>query len=231
VFEDGRMLVTERPGRLRIVTPGGELSEPVAGLPKVDARDQGGLFDVAIDPDFSSNQTIYWSYAEPREGGNGAAMARGRLITGDGDPRVEDVQVLFRQMPTLDSTLHFGSRIAIAPDGTLFLTLGERGILEGRVQAQDLEDLLRISTVYGTGSAGTGTFIHRIIAGGGIPYLDSVLSLIHEEPRDARAGARVHSGSRAPLRMTREKDRPPPAPGGPPNHCSDRVTNMRGLNA
>lgn len=138
VLEDGRMLVTERPGRMRIVTPDGELSRPVVGLPEVDARDQGGLLDVAIDPAFSSNQTIYWSYAEPREGGNGTALAKGRLITGDGDPRVEDVKVIFRQMPTLDSVMHFGSRIVFAPDGTLFLTLGERSILAGRVQSQDL---------------------------------------------------------------------------------------------
>jgi glucose/arabinose dehydrogenase len=138
VFEDGRMLVTERPGRMRIVTPEGELSKPVAGLPEVDARDQGGLLDIAIDPEFSSNQTIYWSYAEPREDGNGTALARGRLITDDGDPRVEDVEVIFRQKPSLDSTMHFGSRIAFARDGTLFLTLGERSILEGRVQSQDL---------------------------------------------------------------------------------------------
>jgi glucose/arabinose dehydrogenase len=138
VFEDGRLLVTERPGRLRIVTPDGELSAPVAGLPEVDARGQGGLLDVAIDPDFSSNQTIYWSYAEPREDGNGTAMARGRLIEGEGDPRVEDVQVTFRMMPSLRSDKHFGSRIVFAPDGTLFLTLGERSILAGRVQSQDL---------------------------------------------------------------------------------------------
>ena len=138
VFEDGRMLVTERPGRLRVVTPDGKVSTPVARLPEVDARGQGGLLDVAIDPEFSSNQTIYWSYAEPRADGNGTAMARGRLITDDGDPRVEDVQVIFRMMPSLRSDKHFGSRIAFAPDGTLFLTLGERSILEGRVQAQDL---------------------------------------------------------------------------------------------
>jgi glucose/arabinose dehydrogenase len=138
VFEDGRLLVTERPGRLRIVTPDGELSTPVAGLPEVDARGQGGLLDVAIDPEFSSNQTIYWSYAEPREDGNGTAMARGRLIEDGGDPRVEDVQVIFQMKPSLESDKHFGSRIAFAPDGTLFLTLGERSILAGRVQAQDL---------------------------------------------------------------------------------------------
>jgi glucose/arabinose dehydrogenase len=153
VFEDGRMLVTERPGRLRIVTPEGALSEPVSGLPEVDARDQGGLLDVAIDPDFSSNQTIYWSYAEPREDGNGTAMGKGRLITDDGEPRVEGVEVIFRQMPSLDSTMHFGSRIAFAPDGTLFLTLGERFILEGRVQAQDLQSHLgKIVRVHKDGS-------------------------------------------------------------------------------
>jgi aldose sugar dehydrogenase len=138
VFEDGRMLVTERPGRLRVVTKEGELSTPVAGLPEVDAEGQGGLLDVAIDPEFSSNQTIYWSYAEPREDGNGTALARGRLITGEGDPRVEDVQVIFRMLPSLRSSAHFGSRIAFRSDDTLFLTLGERSILEGRVQSQDL---------------------------------------------------------------------------------------------
>jgi glucose/arabinose dehydrogenase len=138
VFEDGRLLVTERPGRLRIVTPDGELSAPVAGLPEVDARGQGGLLDVAIDPEFSSNQTIYWSYSEPREDGNGTAMASGRLIADGGEPRVEDVKVIFRMMPSLESDKHFGSRIVFAPDGALFLTLGERSILEGRVQSQDL---------------------------------------------------------------------------------------------
>ena len=163
VFEDGRMLVTERPGRLRVVTPDGALSRPVAGLPEVDARDQGGLLDVAIDPDFSENQTIYWSYAEPREGGNGTAMAKGRLITGDGDPRVEDVQVIFRQMPTVDSTMHFGSRIAFAPDGALFLTLGERSILEGRVQSQDLGSHLgKVVRIHEDGSVPEDTpFVDR----------------------------------------------------------------------
>jgi len=138
VLADGRMLVTERPGRLRVISPDGKLSRPVAGLPGVDAEDQGGLLELAVDPDFASNQTLYWTYAEPRDGGNGTALARGRLITDAGDPRVEDVQVIFRQMPTLRSTKHFGSRIVFAPDGALFLTLGERSIPEGRVQAQDL---------------------------------------------------------------------------------------------
>jgi glucose/arabinose dehydrogenase len=153
LFEDGRMLVTERPGRLRVVTPDGALSEPVTGLPEVDARDQGGLLDVAIAPDFSSSQTIYWSYAEPREGGTGTALAKGRLVTDGGAPRVEDVQVIFQQQPTMDSTLHYGSRIAFAPDGTLFLTLGERSILEGRVQSQDLGSHLgKVIRIHADGS-------------------------------------------------------------------------------
>ena len=135
---DGAMLVTERPGRLRIVAADGTLSEPVAGLPQVDARDQGGLLDVALDPSFPDNARIYWSYAEPRDGGNGTAVARGRLVR-DGAPRLEEVEVIWRMTPTLDSTKHFGSRLVFARDGALFVTTGERSILPGRRQAQQLD--------------------------------------------------------------------------------------------
>ncbi len=138
---DGAMLVTERPGRLRIVGEDGALSRPVLGLPRVDARDQGGLLDVVLDPRFADNRLIYWSYAEPREGGNGTAVARGRLVQGEA-PRVEDVRVIWRQRPTLDSTMHFGSRLVFARDGTLFVTTGERSILAGRRQAQRLDSAL-----------------------------------------------------------------------------------------
>jgi glucose/arabinose dehydrogenase len=139
---DGRILVTERPGRLRVVDKEGKLSEPVAGLPAVDARNQGGLLDVTLDPDFASNHLIYWSYAEPRDGGvNNTAVARGRL-TEEGAPRVENVQVIFHQEPSLNSTLHFGGRLVFGRDGTLFITLGERSITEGRMQAQRLDGLL-----------------------------------------------------------------------------------------
>jgi glucose/arabinose dehydrogenase len=138
----GRMLVTERPGRLRIVTADGTLSEPVAGLPAVDARNQGGLLDVALDPSFASNHLIYWSYAEPREGGlTNSAVARGRLVE-DGPPRVDDVQVIFHQAPSLNSTMHYGGRLVFTRDGTLFVTLGERSITEGRMQAQRMDGLL-----------------------------------------------------------------------------------------
>jgi glucose/arabinose dehydrogenase len=135
---DGRMLVTEKPGGLRIVTPQGQKSEPVSGLPRVDARGQGGLLDVELGPDFSRSGQIYWTYYEPRQGGNGLAVARGRLIDG-ARPRIENVQVVFRMMPTMESTLHAGGRMVWAPDGKLFVMLGERSILPGRVQAQKLD--------------------------------------------------------------------------------------------
>src|SRR5688572_12654805 len=110
----GRMLVTEKPGRLRIVDGAGKLSEPVAGLPAVDARGQGGLLDVALDPNFATNQLIYWSFSEPQQGGtNNTAVARGRLVEGAA-PRVDNVQVIYHQVPAMDSTLHFGSRIVFS---------------------------------------------------------------------------------------------------------------------
>jgi aldose sugar dehydrogenase len=136
---DQRMLVTEKPtGSLYIVTPQGAKSPPVEGLPPVDGRGQGGLLDVELGPDYAQSGLIYWTYYEPREGGNGLAVARARLVEGD-KPRVEGVQVIFRMQPTLESTLHAGGRLVFTPDGKLFVTLGERSILEGRVQARDLK--------------------------------------------------------------------------------------------
>ena len=131
---DGRLLVTERPGRLRIVGKDGALSGAVGGVPKVDARDQGGLLGIAVDPKFATNGFVYLAYAEPREGGNGTAVARGRL---DGQA-LTDVKVIFRMEPTLDSTKHFGGRLVFDRDDYLYVALGERSILEGRRQAQDL---------------------------------------------------------------------------------------------
>jgi aldose sugar dehydrogenase len=139
----GKILVTEKPGRLRIVGSDGKLSEPVAGLPAVDTRGQGGLLDVTVDPRFAANRLIYWSYAEPRDGGmNNSAVARGRLMDDAAAPRVEDVQVIFHQTPSMVSTLHFGGRLVWGRDGTLFITLGDRSITEGRMQAQRMDGLL-----------------------------------------------------------------------------------------
>ena len=139
---NGKMLITERPGRLRIRSADGKLSEPVAGLPVVDGRGQGGLLDVALDPSFASNGLIYWSYAEPRDSGfNNTAVARGRLVD-NATPRVENVQVIYHQRPSLKSTMHYGSRLVFSRDGKLFVTQGERSITEGRMQAQRMDGLL-----------------------------------------------------------------------------------------
>ncbi|WNG23834.1 PQQ-dependent sugar dehydrogenase [Cystobacter fuscus] len=135
---DKRMLVTEKPGSLYIVTPQGAKSPAVTGLPAVDARNQGGLLDVEVGPDYAQSGLIYWTYYELREGGNGLAVARAKLVDGE-KPRVENVQVIFRMMPTLESTLHAGGRLVFTPDGKLFVTLGERSILEGRKQARDVK--------------------------------------------------------------------------------------------
>jgi len=131
---DGTMLVTERPGRMQRVDRAGRLRE-VVGVPKVAAVGQGGLLDVVLAPDFEQTQELFFSYAEPRDGGNGTSVARARL---DGD-RLVDVTVIFRQMPTVDSPGHFGSRLVFARDGTLFVTLGERQLKHFTIRAQDLE--------------------------------------------------------------------------------------------
>lgn len=136
----GHMLVTERPGRLRIVTPEGAVSPAVTGLPEVDARGQGGLLDVALDPDFPSNRLIYWSYAELRdEGRNNTAVARGRLVDDMTAPRVENVEVIYHQRPTVDSRAHFGSRLVFGRDGTLFITQGDRASDAGRDLVQQMD--------------------------------------------------------------------------------------------
>jgi glucose/arabinose dehydrogenase len=130
---DGRMVVTERSGRVRIVAPDGRISQPLAGIPKVLARGQGGLLDVALDPRFAENRLIYLSYSEPAEGNvAGTSVARGRL----GEDRLDDIQVIYRQEPKVQGGNHFGSRLVFAPDGTLFIAQGDR--FSYRESAQDL---------------------------------------------------------------------------------------------
>jgi len=137
----GEMLVTERAGRLRVLAKDGKLSPAVAGLPAVFAEGQGGLLDVTLDPAYATNGLIYWSYAEAQGGVNGTAVARGKLSLGAA-PKLENVQVIWRQAPKMDSALHFGGRLVFAPDGKLFITTGERSILSGRVQSQHLDATL-----------------------------------------------------------------------------------------
>lgn len=135
---DGRLLVTERAGRLRVVTREGQVSAPVRGLPEVDARGQGGLLDVVVGPSFADDRLIYWSYAEPRgNGANSTSVARGRLS--EDATRVANVERIFQQAPAWRSTGHFGSRLVFDREGQhLFITLGERQRNESRALAQDL---------------------------------------------------------------------------------------------
>jgi aldose sugar dehydrogenase len=124
---DQRLMVTERPGRLRLLSKEGEVLSPISGVPEVYASGQGGLLDVALAPDFASSHLIYLSFAEPRGGGkNGTSVARGRFVATDRGGRLEDVQVIFRQEPAYASSHHFGSRLVFMPDGSLFVTAGER---------------------------------------------------------------------------------------------------------
>jgi len=140
---NGKMLVTERIGYLRLVNADGTLTpQAIGGLPAVDNRGQGGLLDVIIDPNFATNNLIYWSYSEPRENGtNNTAVARGTFVEGP-PARVENATVIYHQGPSLNSTLHFGSRLNFLKDGTLLITHGERSITEGRMQAQRMDGLL-----------------------------------------------------------------------------------------
>lgn len=137
----GNMLVTERPGRLRVVGADGKLSEPVTGLPDIVAGGQGGLLDVVLDPDFGTNNTIYWCFSQPKEGANNTAVARGRFVDGAA-PRVDDVKTIYEQAPSLNSRLHFGCRLVFRPDGTLFIAQGDRSITEGRMQSQNMDSLI-----------------------------------------------------------------------------------------
>jgi len=152
---DGRMLVTERPGTLRIVTKDGKISDPLAGVPQVAAVGQGGLLDIALAPDFTQSHVLYFTFAERRGPNNainpnGTAAARARFVEDKGTAKLEDVKIIFRQEPPASGGFHFGSRIAIARDGTLFVTTGERNL---KTPAQDLkQDLGKVVRIDPDGS-------------------------------------------------------------------------------
>ena len=158
---DGRMLVTERAGRLRLAERDGRLSEPLGGVPEVAAQGQGGLLDVALSPGFAQDRLVYVSFSEHGDGGAGTAVARGRL----GERGLEGTQVIWRQQPKVGGGNHWGSRLVFRRDGTLFVTLGDR--FAYRERAQDL-------------SVTIGKIV-RINADGSVP---------RDNPFVGRAGAR-----------------------------------------
>lgn len=134
---DGGWLLTERPGRMRLLGADGRLSDPLPGIPEVDNRGQGGLLDVAVASDFAQTRQLWWSFAEPREGGkNATAVASGRLA--DDGSRVEDARVIWQQQPAWDSDKHYGSRLVFDANGGLFVTTGERSDREPRELAQNV---------------------------------------------------------------------------------------------
>ena len=128
----GDILVTERPGRLRIIREGQLDPKPIAGLPVISARGQGGLLDIALHPKYDENKLVYFSFSGPGNNGVGTEVARGKLFNN----RLEDVQIIFRMQPKSGSGRHFGSRIVFDPDGYLYITLGDRGDRE-RAQLPD----------------------------------------------------------------------------------------------
>ncbi|HEY8616554.1 PQQ-dependent sugar dehydrogenase [Phenylobacterium sp.] len=174
---NGALLISEKPGRLRVFE-NGKLSEPVAGLPPVDTRGQGGLLGLAIDPNYARNGLVYWSYAEGQpDGKTNTAVARGQLISSTAaGPRLENVQVIWRQKPSWESTLHFGSRLVFARDGTLFVTTGERSVESGRMQARNLQ-------------MGLGKIV-RINADGSIPKDNPFVGRSDAQPEIFASGIR-----------------------------------------
>ncbi|MBA5630625.1 PQQ-dependent sugar dehydrogenase [Moheibacter lacus] len=138
---DSRLLITEKAGKMQIYDATGLRVKTIEGFPEVDDRGQGGLLDVALDPDFQTNQMIYWSFSEEQaDGKNLMAVAKGKLNENSG--KVENPTIIFRAVPAMDSSLHYGSRLQFDKDGNLFVSTGERSIIEGRVQAQDLKSAL-----------------------------------------------------------------------------------------
>jgi aldose sugar dehydrogenase len=145
---DGRLLITQKEGNMRIVTTTGQLVASIAGFPKVNSGAQGGLLDVTIDPAFSTNRMVYWTFSEPVTGGNVTSVAKGRLS--DDERTIENPMVLYRANPPYDNGMHFGSRVVFDRSGHLFVSAGERSDLATRPQAQHLNSgygkIVRITT-------------------------------------------------------------------------------------
>jgi glucose/arabinose dehydrogenase len=134
----GDMLVTAREGRMFIIGDDGTHGSDIVGVSEVDAAGQGGLLDVALAPDFATSNRIFFSFSEPRDGGNGTSVASAILVRDAATPRLEEMSVIFRQTPTYAGRSHYGSRLVFGPNGELFVTVGERSVAAVRIQAQDI---------------------------------------------------------------------------------------------
>jgi aldose sugar dehydrogenase len=133
---DGRLLISDKSGYISLFSNDGKMIKKITGLPAIEFKGQGGLLDLALDPDFATNKVLYWSFSQKYGEGNLTAVAKGKLSTDES--KIENPVVIFQATPELNSELHFGSRLVFDKDGNLFVSAGERSILEGRVQAQQL---------------------------------------------------------------------------------------------
>ena len=133
---DGRLLITEKAGRMRIVTASGSVSQPITGIPTVNGSGQGGLLGLCLDPDFITNRMVYWSFSEPVSGGNVTAIAKGRLS--DNESTIEGAAVIYRALPAYAGANHYGGRVVFDRDGNLVVSTGERADAGIRVQAQSI---------------------------------------------------------------------------------------------
>ncbi|SNR46872.1 PQQ-dependent sugar dehydrogenase [Flavobacterium sp. ov086] len=167
---DGRLLITEKNGTMRIATTAGVLSAPITGIPAVNAAGQGGLLGLTIDPEFTANRMIYWVFAEATTGGNNTAVAKGKLSADE--KTIEGATVIYRAKPANASTLHYGGRILFDKTGSLVISTGERSVLETRPLAQSvatgLGKVIRI-TKDGQPATGNPTFTQT----GALPELYS----------------------------------------------------------
>ena len=157
----GRFLITDRRGSMQILDANGSLVKKITGFPEVDPSGQGGMLDVALDPNFSKNKMIYWSFSEKYGGGNLMAVAKG--VLDEAGSKVQNPIVIFRATPALRSSLHYGSRLVFDKDENLFVSTGERSIMEGRKQAQWLNSGLgKIFKITKDGKPAPGNpFINR----------------------------------------------------------------------
>jgi glucose/arabinose dehydrogenase len=164
ILPDGRIIVAAKEGAMHIVKDG-KPGPALEGVPEVASAGQGGLLDIALAPDFDTSKMIYFSFSEPREGGNGTSVASAKLVESGDKAVLEDTKVIFRQMPTYDGDKHFGSRLAFGPNNELYVTVGERSDKEPRVQSQVSRMRCRKSGAMATATSSPQPSMDRVVSG------------------------------------------------------------------